>query len=150
MRDAVDVADGGARRKSHYRLRDQRDIGGELTAHSTSLVKVLMEYLSRQQVLKLIAERELRRSTPKTIVSKRRLMSELAMVRKQGYAVADEEASIDVRALSLPIFDGSGAVRAAVSVNGSPSESIWRDLGCLVKLVEAAARDISRRVRFWR
>ena len=147
--DAVDVADGGARRKSHYRLRDQRDIGRELPAHTTSLGKVLMAYLSRQQVLKLIAERGLLCSTPKTIVSKRRLMSELAMVRKQGYAVTDEEASIDVRALSLPIFDGSGAVRAAVSVNGSPSESIWRDLGYLVKLVEAAARDISRRVRFW-
>jgi IclR family KDG regulon transcriptional repressor len=148
VRDAVEVADGGARRRGRYRLRDQRDIGRELPVHTTALGKVLMAYLSRQQVLKLIAERGLLRSTPKTIVSTSRLISELMTVRKRGYAVADEEASRGVRALSLPIFDGTGAVRAAVSVNGNPAESVWRDLAYLVKVVEAAARDISARMRF--
>jgi IclR family transcriptional regulator, KDG regulon repressor len=147
VRDAVEVADGGARRKGRYRLRDQRDIGRELPAHTTALGKVLMAYLSRAQVLKLIAEQGLLRRTPKTIVSKSKLLAKLAKVREQGYAIADEEASMGVRSLSLPIFDSAGVVRAAVSVNGSPAETVWRDLDYLVKLVETAARDISRRVR---
>lgn len=147
MHDAVEVAEGGARQKGRYRLRDQRDIGRELPAHTTALGKALMAYLPRQQVLDLIAEQGLSRSTQRTIVTKSRLLAQLALVRKRGYATADEEATIGVRSLSVPIFDLEGKVRAALSVNGNPTEAVWRDLGHLVKLAETAARDISRRVR---
>ena len=82
-------------------------------------------------------------STPKTIVSKTRLLAELEAVRQQGYAIADEEASIGIRSLAAPIFDVDRSGRAAVSVNGSPAESAWDDLPGLIKLVEAAAREIS-------
>lgn len=145
---AVEVAEGGARRKGRYRLREQRDIGRELPVHTTGLGKVLLAYLPRQRVLQVIADQGLLRSTPKTIVSKSRLLAELAMVRKQGYAMADEEAVLGIRSLSLPIFDAAGAVRAAVSVNGSPGEAAWSDLERLVHLVKAAARDISARTRY--
>jgi IclR family acetate operon transcriptional repressor len=148
MRDAVDVAERGARPQGRYRLRDQRDIGRELPAHTTALGKVLLAYLPQKDLHCVIVERGLLQSTPKTIVSKRRLLSELASARKQGYAMADEEASVGVRSLSVPIFDVEGRVRAALSVNGSPREFIWRDLAHLVKLAEAAARDISKRARF--
>ena len=127
------------------RKREQRDIGRELPAHSTALGKVLLAFLAPKQVLNVIAERGLARSTPKTIVSKTKLLSELEVVRRQGYAIADEEADRGLRALAAPIFDADGTVRAAVSVNGSPAENVWNDLGELVRLVEVAARDISKR-----
>jgi DNA-binding IclR family transcriptional regulator len=78
---------------------------------------------------------------------KKRFLAELDVVRKQHYAIADGEAYSDLRALSVPIFDADGEVRAAVSVNGDPSEPAWDDLPGLVKTVEEAARDISRRAR---
>jgi DNA-binding IclR family transcriptional regulator len=127
------------------RKREQRDIGRELPAHSTALGKVLLAYLPSEQVLNLIAERGLTRSTPKTIVSKAKLLQELEGVRRQGYAVADEEADQGLRALAAPIFDADGTVRAAVSVNGSPAEAVWNDISGLIGLVEVAARDISKR-----
>ena len=148
MRDAVQVAEGDARPQGRYRLRDQRDIGRELPAHTTALGKVLLAYLPQKELLSVIAERGLLRSTPKTIVSKRRLLSELATAREKGYALADEEASMGIRSLSVPIFDVEGRVRAALSVNGDPREVIWRDLAYLVQLAQAAARDISKRARF--
>ena len=98
-------------------------------------------------MLDVIAKLGLARSTAATIVSKKRFLAELDLVRKQGYAVADGEAYADLRALSVPIFDTDGEVRAAVSVNGDPSEPVWDDLPTLVKTVEDAARDISRRAR---
>lgn len=130
-----------------FRVRAQRDIGRELPAHSTALGKVLLAFSPRQQVLDVIAKLGLARSTATTIVSKKRFLEELDLVRKQGYAVADGEAYSDLRALSVPIFDTDGEVRAAVSVNGDPSEPVWDDLPGLVKTVEDAARDISRRAR---
>jgi len=138
-----------------FRVRAQRDIGRELPTHSTALGKVLLAFSPRQQVLDVIAKLGLARSTATTIVSKKRFLAELDRVRKQCYAVADGEAYSDLRALSVPIFDcygdsyedADGEVRAAVSVNGDPSEPVWDDLPGLVKTVEDAARDIARRAR---
>jgi IclR family KDG regulon transcriptional repressor len=130
------------------RARAQRDVGRELPAHSTALGKVLLAHLPREQVVSILAQRGLRRYTRKTNVSAARLFAELEVVRKKGYAVADEEAYLDLRALAAPVSDASGAVRAAVSVNGSPKDPVWSDLEKLVKLVQAAACDISRRARF--
>lgn len=128
-----------------FRIRAQRDIGRELPAHSTALGKVLLAFLPRRQVLNLIAKYGLARSTAATIVSRKRLLAELDLVRKQRYSTADGEAYSDLRALSVPIFDADGEVRAAVSVNGNPNEPAWDDLAGLVRTVEEAARNIARR-----
>jgi IclR family acetate operon transcriptional repressor len=147
---AIEVAAGRTARAgaaTSYRMRTQRDIGRELPAHSTALGKVLLAFLPRQQVLDLLAKYGLIRSTATTIVSKKRLLAELDLVRKQRYAIADGEVYLDLRALSVPIFDADGEVRAAVSVNGSPSDAVWDDPEQLVRTVEEAARDISRRAR---
>lgn len=61
---------------------------------------------------------------------------------------ADEEHSRGLRAISAPIFDFTGAVPAAISLNGSPSVPIWRVPRKLIALVTADARDISRNARF--
>lgn len=149
---AIQVAAGHTARgnsPASYRVRAQRDIGRELPAHSTALGKVLLAFLPRPQVLDLIARYGLARSTATTIVTKKRLLAELDLVRKQRYAIADGEVYADLRALSVPIFDTDGAVRAAVSVNGNPNDPVWHDLPELVRTVEEAVRDISRRARLF-
>jgi DNA-binding IclR family transcriptional regulator len=147
MASAASVRSSG--RTSPYRVREQRDIGRELLLHSTALGKVLLAHLSRDEVLSLIGEFGLPRATAKTIISRTKLLTELDLVRVQGFATSDEEAVIGIRALAAPISDAGGAVRAAVSVNGPPAEPVWNDLDHLVKLVQDAARDISKRARSW-
>jgi len=146
--DRVEAPEFGVQSILHERPRDQRDIGREMPAHSTALGKVLLAYLSRQELAKYLDERALTRKTPKTIVSRDRLLPELKKIRQRGYATSDEEHSPGVRALSAPIFDFRGAVQAAISLNGSPAVPIWREPRTLVALVTAAARDISRNARF--
>lgn len=140
---ASEAASGNRR----YRNRSQRDIGRELPAHSTALGKVLLAYLPASEAARILAEQGMTRSTSKTIVSKTMLMEELELISECGYAIADEETYVGLRSLSTPIFDAGGAVRAAVSVNGSPKEPVWSDLPRLVRLVQAAGRDISRRAQ---
>ena len=151
VRDAVEIAAGapdpwpGVARK--YRIRAERDIGRELPAHSTALGKVLMAPLAREEALALIPERGLARQTRKTIVSKARFMEELALVRKQGYATADEEHHAGIRSIAAPIFGASSTVTAAVALNGGLAEAAWREPAVLVERVKAAGREISRRAR---
>jgi IclR family transcriptional regulator, KDG regulon repressor len=150
VNQAIEAADRGsrARPRAAYLTRAQRDVGRELPLHSTALGKVLLAYLTRQQVRDVLAKAGLARNTPRTIVSKSKFLTELEQVRGQGYALADGEAYLDVRALAAPIFDATGSVRAAVSVNGDPRAPVWNDLRELVKLLAEAARDISVRTRY--
>ncbi len=135
-REFVDRAIRVAARRTGvpYRARAQRDIGRELPAHSTALGKVLLAFLPRQQVNDLI-------------VSKKQFLAELDRVRAQGYATSNGEVYPDLRALSVPIFDADGQVRAAVSVNGNPRDPAWDDIPALVRIVEEAAQDIAWRAR---
>ncbi len=150
VNQAIEAAERGsrARQRGTYLTRAQRDVGRELPVHSTALGKVLLAYLSLQQVREVLAKAGLSRNTPRTIVSKSKFLAELEQVRLQGYALADGEAYLDVRALAAPIFDAARSVRAAVSVNGDPRAPVWNDLRELVKLLAEAARDISVRSRY--
>src|ERR1700722_3326432 len=130
------------------RPRDQRDIGRELPAHSTALGKALLANLPRQELLRYLDEHALTRRTSRTIVSRERLLLELRKIRQRGYALADGEYDLGLRALSAPIFDFTGTVRAALSLNGSATVPIWRDVHALVAFVTAAAKDISGNARF--
>lgn len=130
------------------RPREERDIGRELPAHTTALGKVLLAWLPRREQIRLLEEITLTRMTAQTIVSPGRLMQELRRIRQRGYAIANEEHEPGVRALSAPIFDMSGTVRAAISLNGSPRAAIWSDIRRLTASVLAAAEDISASARF--
>jgi IclR family acetate operon transcriptional repressor len=138
----------GPRRLIDQRPRDQREIGRELPAHSTALGKVLLAYLSRSALLVCLDDLVLARRTPRTIVSRAGLLLELRKIRRRGYATADEEHSRGLRAVSAPIFDFTGAVPAAISLNGSPSAAIWKAPRKLIALLTDAARDISSNARF--
>ncbi len=134
----------GARRFGDERPRDQREIGRELPVHSTALGKVLLAYLSRGTLLVCLDEMVLARRTSRTIVSRADFLVELRKIRRRGYAISDEEHSRGLRAISAPIFDFTGAVPAAISLNGSPSAAIWQAPRKLIALLSDAARDISR------
>jgi IclR family KDG regulon transcriptional repressor len=138
----------GSGRLSDERPRDQREIGRELPAHSTALGKVLLAYLPRNTLPACLDKLVLARRTPRTIVSRADLLVELRKIRRRGYATADEEHSRGLRAISAPIFDFTGAVPAAISLNGSPAAPIWLAPRKLIALLSDAARDISRNARF--
>jgi len=120
-----------------------RDIGQELPAHSNALGKAVLAHMPRQQVIKVVSEFGLSRSTPYTIVSLEKLFEELEQVKRQGYAVAKEEQHIGIYAIAAPIFDRSSNVLAAVSIAGAPADPAWDEMHELVQLVREAGRKIS-------
>jgi len=129
------------------RTREQRDMGRELNVHTTALGKVLLAYLPEGQRAELLRGLVLVRRTARTIVSKAKLMAELAEVRRQGYATADEEEYVGVRSLGAPIYDSRRKVRAAVALNGGLADPAWNDAPAMVDLIQNAATEISKRSR---
>jgi IclR family acetate operon transcriptional repressor len=120
------------------------DTGTEFPAHAMATGKVLLAHLPLEEVTALIREKGLAKLTPKTIVSTDELLAELDLVRTRGYSTADEEFSLGMRSIAVPIVDSGRAVRAALAAIGTTKQPVWRDLPAVLGALKAAAREISR------
>jgi DNA-binding IclR family transcriptional regulator len=96
----------------------QGNIGGRHPAHATALGKVMLAALAEEALEARLAGRELKRLTHRTIVAKDMLLDRLAQVRRDGYALDDEERGIGIRCIAAPIRDYTGTVIAALSLAG--------------------------------
>jgi DNA-binding IclR family transcriptional regulator len=99
-------------------IRGVPPIGSDLPLHCTAVGKVLLSSFSDDAVDRLISEYGLPRMTDNTIVNAAHLRRELALIRKEGTAVDNEEAEPGGRCIAAPIRDGNGRVIAALSITG--------------------------------
>jgi DNA-binding IclR family transcriptional regulator len=77
--------------ESSKTLRTPATVGRRTPAHSSSLGKCMLAGLSLDELTLALGHLELKRFTPRTIVTGQALVEELKTVRQLGYAVDDEE-----------------------------------------------------------
>jgi IclR family pca regulon transcriptional regulator len=92
-------------------------VGTRLPAYCTSMGRVLLAGLSEDELEPLLARIELRPLTPRTITDLGALRRLLVRVRRQGYALTDQELEKGLRSIAVPIRDSAGAVAAALNVS---------------------------------
>jgi IclR family KDG regulon transcriptional repressor len=93
-------------------------IGFTTEPHAAAGGKVLLSELSAERIREIYQGRPLKPYGKNTITSMEQLLKELEKIRKQGYAIDDEEYYEGVRCVAAPIRAG-GKIVAAVSVTGS-------------------------------
>jgi IclR family acetate operon transcriptional repressor len=110
-------------------------------AHATAVGKAMLAWLPEPEITRIITHHGLSRFTPNTVGTLAELIEELRMVRRNGYAVDNEEFQPGVFCIGAAIRDHAGAVIGAVScsmpamrANGKPLEVARR----AVKLCVAA------------
>ncbi len=108
-------------------------IGRRTTPHTVANGKVLMAYGAID-----VPER-LERYTAQTITEPDALEAELAAVRRRGYAAAVAELEEGLVAVASPVFDGTRACVAALSVSGPAYRMKPETLDELGRLCAAAA-----------
>jgi IclR family acetate operon transcriptional repressor len=117
-------------------------IGTQLPIHATSTGKVILAHLAPEDRATLISY-PLTSLTNKTVTSQNQFEAELAMIHKQGYALASGELEEGLVAIGAPIFDHNRLVIAALSIVG-PSVRLTMDIAQnLVPAVCSVAADIS-------
>jgi DNA-binding IclR family transcriptional regulator len=124
-----------------------QSIGTRWPAHATSTGKVLLAHLPSAD-LETLLKTTLTRLTDRTIIDPEILQQELDCVRRQGYAVANQELEVGFIAIGAPVRDHNGQVVAAISVNG-PSARLTPDrTPQVVEQVKTAAAQISEQLGF--
>jgi DNA-binding IclR family transcriptional regulator len=91
------------------------EIGKPFPLHCTGLGKVLLAF-APEATLQTLIQKPLEALTEKTITDPVELERELAAIRKQGYALDDEEITRGILCLAAPVFGFGEGLVGAVSV----------------------------------
>lgn len=94
--------------------------GSRLPAYCASMGRVLLAALPETEARALIEASDLRANTPFTKTTPDALMAELSRVRREGYALIDQELEIGLRSIAVPLENGRGRVVAALNI-GAPA-----------------------------
>lgn len=102
--------------ESDQALRVTIRTGQVMPAHATSVGKAWLATLGPEQLHAFYPDEQLEQITPHTIATRRRLEEVLADVRRVGYATSEGDSESGVGSIGVVVRDGSGTVRAAISV----------------------------------
>jgi IclR family pca regulon transcriptional regulator len=91
-------------------------VGSRLPAHATSKGRVLLANLPEAELDALFALMAYSRFTDRTVIDGTELREDLEEVRRQGWAIVDQQLEEGLSSVAAPIVDPSGRVAAALSV----------------------------------
>lgn len=131
-------------RKKKY-LPFDIQVGTKLPVYCTAMGKVLMAMSPPQKTQSILKGLEFKSLTAHTIMHPDKFLEELDRVRKNGYAINDEELSIGNRSVAAPILDEKGCAVAAIHIAVPTTEYSRSQLEkTLAPQVIKTAREISQ------
>jgi len=103
--------------ESSETIRMYSKIGKRVYAHNTSLGKILLAYSDTKVMENILKKKGLPKTTENTIIKQDKFKEHLCQVKKQGYAVDNEERERGIKCIAGPIFDHKGEITAAFSIS---------------------------------
>ncbi|HMD88704.1 MAG TPA: IclR family transcriptional regulator [Anaerolineaceae bacterium] len=104
--------------ETSHTLRLKMEIGAQRAAHAGASSKVLIAYLSDDEVMAIVKEKGLPKLCTNTITDVNELKAELARIRALGYADSLEETDPGAWGVATPIRDWKGQVVGAIGLAG--------------------------------
>lgn len=137
-----------AKVESSQSIRMTSTIGTRSNLHSTAMGKAVLAFLPAGEQVGLLEQLKLTACTSATVTDQAALVEELSNVRRQGFAIDNEENEDGVRCVGAPIFDHTGRVFAAISVSGPAYRLSVSRLKAFSSLVIDTSSAISSRLGY--
>ncbi|WP_144630489.1 IclR family transcriptional regulator [Bordetella genomosp. 13] len=118
--------------------------GHRTPAYCTSSGRVFLASMEKRQLDAYLLSGPWEPYTPNTIVDPEQLRTEVALVRKNGYAVNDSEFAIGVVGAAVPIMGPSGRIIACLSISAPKARKSLDDIRALVPVLQAAALRVTQ------
>jgi DNA-binding IclR family transcriptional regulator len=99
-------------------LRMDTGIGTSSPAYCTGLGKAILAFLPEAEMEAYLKNVNFVSTTKNTISTQEGLLKEMVKIRKNGYAVDNEELSVDLYCVAAPIFDFRSYPSFALSISG--------------------------------
>lgn len=122
--------------------------GSRLPAHCTSMGRVLLAALPEAEARALLDRADLSPRTAFSLTDPEEIMARLAQVRREGYALIDQEVEPGLRSIAVPLYSARGRVVAALNtgvaaVQGSAADLVTLYLPALLKVQAGLRRVLS-------
>lgn len=111
--------------------------------HSSGIGKTLMAHMDGERLERLLSRQPLQPFTDRTITDLATLRDDLMKVRKNGFAVDNEERNLGMRCIAAPVFDVNREAIAGISVSGPTSRVSPDEMERLSEQVCRAAQDLT-------
>lgn len=132
---------------SDHPIRMDAPLGVERPYNCTSVGKVLLMDMKREDIEALGAAGVFEKRTKNSIVNLDDLLNEIEGIRERGWSHDNEELVIGANCIGAPIYNSDGEIAAALTVSG-PSERINEKLDSLVSLVKSTGAKISKEMGY--
>ncbi len=123
-------------------------VGYRSPAYCSSMGKCLLACLSGDELSEALHLCKFEKHTPNTITDLREFKRHLRVVRRQGWAMDNEEYQPGHRCVGAPVFDYRGSPVAAISASGSIAQLSNDKLDLVIREVKETARNLSRRMGY--
>jgi IclR family acetate operon transcriptional repressor len=131
------------RMESREIMRSLTKVGGRVAMVASGVGKAVLATYSDEDVNAIIRRQGMPRLTEKSIVRPSELFRELQAIRRQGYAIDDEEARIGLRCVAAVVYSDCSEPLAAISVSGMTSRVTEDRLPALGKTVQEVAAELT-------
>lgn len=129
-------------------IRTTSKIGKRSPVHCTGLGKMLLSSLPDDEIKKIIASKGLAKYTDQTITDADVLYQHIQEIRKNGFALDNEEIEEGLVCSAAPIKNAFGETIAAISVSGPSHRLTEERLQQVTEDVVYACREISKKLGF--
>lgn len=129
--------------ESRQALRYDLSTGSSAPAHCTASGKVLLSGLPDVEVEGLFSDGHLPAYTHNSITKVPDLLTELATVRRRGFAVDNEELAYGLRCVAVPIRGPDGRIESALAVSGPSARLSPERLVQLARPLHDASEEIA-------
>jgi DNA-binding IclR family transcriptional regulator len=134
--------------ESPHEFRLSSRVGTRRSLPATALGKAIAAFLEKEEAEQTLPGVTFQPFTPKTIMNQVQFQQELEKIRRQGYALDDEEATLGARCVAAPIVGSAGSAIAAVSISGPTTRVTVNQVSALATAVMNAATAISTAMGF--
>jgi IclR family acetate operon transcriptional repressor len=131
------------RAESREIMRSLTKVGGRVAMVASGVGKAVLATYADEDVRAIIQHHGMPRLTEKSIVRPSDLFRELAKVRRQGFAIDDEEACMGLRCVATVVYNDCSEPLAAISVSGMTSRITDDRLPALGETVREVATELT-------
>jgi len=131
------------RMESREIMRSLTKVGGRVAMVASGVGKAVLATYSDEDVNAIIRRQGMPRLTEKSIVRPGELFRELEAIRRQGFAVDDEEARIGLRCVAAVVYSDCSEPLAAISVSGMTSRVSSDRVPALGSVVREVAAELT-------
>ena len=137
-----------AKVESQNPIRMYSRIGKRSPVYCTAVGKSMLSHMTDNEVELIWNNSHIEKLTENTVIDYEKFKENLSIIRKQGYAIDEQENEIGIRCIGTSILDYNGHVCGAISISGSIISFKEEKINEFAKLIIEYAGKISQELGY--